>query len=159
MNKFFTFMRESSTARFFIPVGLILIIFGAFMFVINTKNQNYVKIEATVSNVELTQEAYTDVDGNHVDATYNATVRYNVDGKEYISTLDNVSKYNIGDKMTIYYNPQDPSQITQTKSLILPIIIMIGGVAALTGGIVSFVNAVKRQQKMKEQERNWENGK
>ena len=28
MNKFLTFMRESSTARFFMPAGLVLIIIG-----------------------------------------------------------------------------------------------------------------------------------
>ena len=60
MNKLFTFMRESSTARFFIPLGLILIVFGIFMFIINTKNQNYIETSATVENVEVAQEEYTD---------------------------------------------------------------------------------------------------
>ena len=43
MNKLFTFMRESQTARFLIPVGLILTIFGIVMLVINIKNQNFDK--------------------------------------------------------------------------------------------------------------------
>ena len=157
MNKFLTFLRESSTARFFIPAGIILIAFGVFMFVINTKNQDYIKVESTVSNVKLVQEEYFDTDGNRVEATYDVIVKYTVDGKEYDGTLDNVSKYNIGDKVTIYYNPKDPSQITQTKSLILPIVIIILGVSSLTGGIVSAVNAVKRHKQMKEQERSWVN--
>lgn len=159
MNKIFTFMRESSTARFLIPFGLILIIFGVIMFVINTKNQDYIKTIATISNVELIEETHSDIDGNQVEATYSVTLKYNVDGEEYSSTLDNVSKYNIGDKMTIYYNPDDPVQITQTKSLILPIVIMIGGVVSFTGGIVSAVNMVNKNKKMKEQERSWKNGK
>ena len=157
MNKFLTFLRESSTARFFIPAGIILIAFGVFMFVINTKNQDYIKVESTVSNVKLVQEEYFDTDGNRVEATYDVIVKYTVDGKEYDGTLDNVSKYNIGDKVTIYYNPKDPSQITQTKSLILPIVIIILGVSSVTGGIVSAVNAVKRHKQMKEQERSWVN--
>lgn len=155
MNKVFTFMRESSIARFFIPFGLILIIFGVIMFVINNQNQDYIKIESIVSNVELIQDEYTDNDGNQVEATYDVTIKYTVDGKEYESTLENVSKYNVGDKIVIYYNPKDPSQITQTKSLILPIIIIFGGIAALTGGIVSAVNAVEKHKKMKAQERSW----
>ena len=35
MNKVFTFLRESQTARFFIPFGIILIAFGVFMFIVN----------------------------------------------------------------------------------------------------------------------------
>ena len=60
--------------------------------------------------------------------------------------------------MTIYYNPADPNEITQTKSLIVPIIIIAVGIAALVGGILSAVNAVKKYGKMKEQEKEWTNG-
>ena len=157
MNKLFTFMRESQTARFLIPVGLILTIFGIVVFVISLNNQNYVKIEATVTNVEETQETNVDDDGTNTTTVYNATVNYTVGGKEYTQTLDNVSKCKIGDKMDIYYNPKDPNQITQTKSLILPIVIIVVGIAAFAGGIISAVNAVKRHKKMKEQERSWAN--
>ena len=157
MNKMFTFMRESQVARFFIPVGLILIICGIVVFVITLKNQNYIKIEATVANVSETQESYVDSDETNITTVYNVTLNYIVDGKEYIQTLDNVSKCKVGDKMIIYYNPNDPNQITQSKSIILPIAMIIGGVASLTGGIISVVNVVKRHNKMKEQERSWVN--
>ena len=157
MNKMFTFMRESQTARFFIPAGLILIIFGIVVFVISLNNQNYVKIEATVTNVEETQETNVDDDETNTTTVYNATVNYTVGGKEYTQTLDNVSKCKIGDKMDIYYNPKDPNQITQSKSLILPIVIIVVGIAAFAGGIISAANAVKRHKKMKEQERSWAN--
>ena len=157
MNKLATFFRESITARFFIPAGLILIIFGIVVFVISLNNQNYVKIEATVTNVEETQETNVDDDGTNTTTVYNATVNYTVGGKEYTQTLDNVSKCKIGDKMDIYYNPKDPNQITQSKSLILPIVIIVAGIASLTGGIISAVNAVKRHKKMNEQERKWAN--
>lgn len=157
MNKLITFMRESSMARFLIPAGLILVIFGIFMLVINLKNQNYIKTDSIVTDVKKTQEAYIDSDGNQVEAEYSATIQYTVDDKDYTDTLDNVGKYNIGDKIEIYYNPSDPSQITQTKSIILPIVLIVGGIASLTGGIISAVNAVKRHKKMKEQERSWAN--
>ena len=64
-----------------------------------------------------------------------------------------MSEYKEGEKMKIYYNPSDPSQITQTKSLLIPMIMIAGGIAALAGGIVSSVNAIKRAQKMKKQEK------
>ena len=84
---------------------------------------------------------------------------YTVDGKEYRTDLDGVSKYEVGDKMTIYYDPADPLQVTMTTSLLVPILIMAGGIAMLAGGIVSAVNAVKRYNKMKAQEEEWANGK
>ena len=157
MNKMFSFMRESSTARFLIPVGVILIVFGAFMFFIDSKNQNYIKIEATIIDVEEKEDIITDEDGNHTTTIYNVTLSYTVDGKEYTGTLENVSKHKVLDKMSIYYNPTNPNQITQTKSLILPLGIVIAGIISLVGGILSAVNAVKRHQKMKEQERSWKN--
>ena len=157
MNKLFTFMRESSTARFFIPAGIMLIIFGVIMFVINNKNQNYIGIEAVVSKVELLQEEYIDTDGNRVEPTYNANVKYTVDGKEYDEKLENVSKYNVGDKMTIYYNPNNPEEITGSKSIIIPIVMIIAGIASTVGGTISAINAVKKHKKMKEQERSWAN--
>ena len=157
MNKIASFMRESSAARFLLPVGIILIIFGVVMLIINTKNQNYIKIEATVTDVREEQETNTDADGTTTTTIYNVTVNYTVDGKEYTGDLDNVSKQKVGDKIDIYYNPKDPNQITQTKSLILPIAIIVAGIASLTGGIISAVNAVKRHKKMKDQERSWAN--
>ena len=158
MNKLFSFMRESSVARFLLPVGLILIIFGGIMFVINSKNQDYIKIEATVIDVKEEQETTTDEEGtNTTNTIYNVTINYTVDGQEYMQTLDNVSKHKVGDKMDIYYNPKDPNQITQTKSLILPIALIVAGFASLIGGIISVVNAIKRHKKMNEQERKWAN--
>ncbi len=159
MNGVATFFRESRVARFFIPAGLILIAFGIAVFIINTKNSDYIKAESIVSKVQLAQEAYLDTDGNLVEATYDITVKYTVDGKEYEAELSGLSKREVGDKMTIYYNPSDSSQITQTKSLILPIAIILSGIASLIGGIISAINAMKRHKKMKDQERSWENGK
>ena len=156
MNKSATFMRESGPARALIPLGLILIIFGIIAFTINNKNQNYIQIESTVTNVVVAEEGYTDSDGNYVETTYNVTVKYNVDGKDYEATLDNVGKYKNGDKVKIYYNPKDPNQVTMTKSLLLPILLIIGGVVAFILGIISTVNAVKKHNNMKNQEKKWE---
>ena len=59
--------------------------------------------------------------------------------------------------MTIYYNPEDPSLITQTKSLIIPLIMGIAGIASSVFGIISGIGAVRRYQKMKDQEKEWAN--
>ena len=158
MNKLATFFRESSTARFFIPLGIVLIVFGAIMFIINKDNQNYIKTEAVVSKTELVEESYIDQNGDTVEATYKVYVKYTVDGKKYDEELGELSGYKENQKITIYYNPEDPSKITQTKSLILPIVFVIGGLISLVCGIISGLNAIKKYKKMKEQERGWSNG-
>ena len=155
MNNLATFFRESRTARFFIPAGLILFVFGIAVFVINSKNQDYVEVESTVSKVELYEEAYTDADGNYIEAQYNLIVEYTVNDKEYEAEINGQSKYEVGDKLIIYYNPGDPSQITQSKSVILPLVIIALGIASLVAGVLSAVNAIKRHKKMKEQEKGW----
>ena len=156
MNKIIAFFRESSTARFFVPMGIVLIVFGIAMFIINTKNEDYIKTEAVISKSELVEPEHIDMDGNTVEATYKVYVKYTVDGKGYDEELGELSgEYKTGEKMTIYYNPDDPSQITQTKSKIIPVVIASLGCASLVGGIVSGVNAFKRNKKMKEQEKGW----
>ena len=114
--------------------------------------------ESTVTKVELEQDSYTDGDGNVVEATYVVTVQYTVDGKTYESELNGLPKYKEGKTMTIYYDPEDPRNITQTKSLVIPLIIIAAGLAMLVGGILSAANAVKRYKRMKEQEEEWGNG-
>lgn len=160
MSKIATLLRESGSARFLIPVGIMLVIFGTLMFYINAQNQDYVKATATVTRAVLAEEAYTDADGNRVEATYDVDITYIADGGMYAQTLTGMSECKAGDKLTIYYDPSDPSRITQTKSLIIPLIMIVGGAAALVGGIGSGKNALKRYKKMKEQEKGWtENGK
>lgn len=158
MNKIITVIRESRVARFLIPAGLMLIVFGIIFFIAVNRSKDYIKTEATVTKVELEQEAYTDGNGDRVEATYTVSVKYTADGKEYESELGGLSEYKVGDKMTVYYNPADPAQITQINNPVIPLIIIAAGIAALAGGIISSINAVKRMKKMKDQEKEWANG-
>ena len=159
MNKIAAILRESGLARFLIPAGIMLIVGGIIFFGANRKNQDYIQTTSTVTKVTLEEEAHTDANGNRVEATYLVTVKYTVDGKEYEAELGGQSERKVGDSMKIYYNPADPNMVTQTKSLIIPLVIIAAGAAALAGGTVSAVNAVKRYNKMKEQEKEWANGK
>lgn len=157
MNKIIMFFRESITARFFIPLGIILIVFGVIIFGINKENQNYIKTNAIVSRMDLVRESYIDENHNEVEATYNVYVKYNVDGKEYEEELGELSGYKENQEITIYYNPDDPVKITQTKSLVLPIVMILFGFVSFVGGIISGLNAIKRIKKMNDQEREWNN--
>ena len=157
MNKIIMFFRESITARFFMPLGIILIVFGVIIFGINKENQNYIKTNAIVSRMDLVRESYIDENHNEVEATYNVYVKYSVDGKEYEEELGELSGYKENQEITIYYNPDDPVKITQTKSLVLPIVMILFGFVSFVGGIISGLNAIKKIKKMSDQEREWNN--
>ena len=157
MNKIVTFFRESSLARFLIPVGIIFIVFGIIVFNINISNKDYIETEAIVSNVILVQEAYVDDNDNFVEGNYKIYVKYTVDNKVYEEFFDGLPEYKVGDKMTIYYNPSDPSQITQTKSMILPLVMLIGGIVVCIGGIISGIFDFKKYNRIKNQKEDWKN--
>ena len=159
MNKIITIIRESALARFLIPAGIILIVFGVVFFGASKQNQHYKETEAQVISVVLEEAVSTDTNGNRTEATYLLNLKYTVDGKEYETDLSGMSKREVGDRIAIYYDPADPSRITQTKSLIIPLIIIAAGIAAVVGGIVSTVNVIRRYNKMKAQEREWAHGK
>ena len=157
MNKIITIIRESAPARFLIPAGVILIVFGVVFFGASKRNQHYQETEARVTGVVLEEAASTDATGNRTEATYLLSLKYTVDGKEYEADLSGMSKREVGDRITIYYDPADPNQITQTKSLIIPLVIIAAGIGACVAGIVSGVNAIRRYNNMKAQEREWTN--
>ena len=159
MNSIATFFRESRIARFLIPLGIILIVFSIFMFITDNHNKNYIEIEATVSKVELTREATTDVDGNHEEAMYNIYVKYNVNDFEYDNLLGEMYKQKVGDKIKIVYNPDNPNEISQPGSMILNICLLAGGIISLVAGIISAINAIKRHKKMKSEEEAFASGK
>ena len=159
MNRIITIIRESATARFLIPVGVILIVFGVLFFGASKRDQGYKETKAQVTAAVLEEAASTDATGNRAEATYLLSLRYTVDGKAYEADLSGMSRREVGDSVTIYYDPADPSRITQIKSLIMPLVIIAVGIGACVAGIVSGVNAIRRYQNMKAQEREWAHGK
>ena len=158
MNKIITIIRESALARFLIPAGIILIVFGVVFFGASKRNQHYKQTSAQVTSVTLEEAASTDVNGNRTEATYTLGIRYTVDGKEYENDLSGMSKREEGDRIAIYYDPDDPNMITQTKSLIIPLVIIAAGIGAVVAGIVSGVNVIRRYNRMKAQAREWSHG-
>ena len=159
MNSVATFFRESSAGRFFIPLGIICIVMSIFMFVMGNEHKDYIKTQAVVSKMELVEEATTDAEGNDVEATYKVYVKYTVDGKDYEEELGELSGYEKGDKLDIVYNPKDPTQISQPSSVIFTICLLVGGIAAIIGGVLSSIAAIKKHKAMKAQEEGWKNGK
>ena len=161
MNKFATFFRESMVARFFIPAGILLIVFGALLFVVGNNIKNYLPATATVTSSELAGLGYNDYDGTYHEPMYRTFVTYTTaEGTEYTVDYGETYGYEIGHQLAIVYNPDDPTQISSPPSIVLNICLIVAGVASLIGGIISGVHAIQRHRKMKKQEEEWaKNGK
>lgn len=159
LNKMATFFRESYWARFLLPVGLILMIFSIFVFIAVNNTKDFIKTEAEVSKIELFEPAFMETDGTLHEATYTIYVKYVVNEINYESEFGIfLEGYNIGDKVTICYNANNPNEISQPNSVLLPIILLTAGIGTFICGIISIIIAVKKHKILKEQEKEWTNG-
>lgn len=121
------------------------------------QTKTFKKVEATVTNMVLVTEEHTEGDQT-VDATYDVTVQYTVDGTTYEESYGEHSGLEVGDKIQIVYNPDNPKEIAQPITIVVPVIMAILGLASLGGGIVSIVMAINKKKRLEEQEESWSHG-
>lgn len=144
-SKFVRIMRNSGPARFFIPVGLILIIFGVIM--LGFRSGNYEETAGKVT--EVTEDIAVDEDNKTV---YNVRFTYEVDGKSYNGSFDGLGqKYAVGDPIQVFYDPSDPGKVTNAKipDFIWPVAIAVGA-AAVIFGVFRTVQAFKKSKELDE---------
>ena len=143
-NKFARLMRNTGTARFLIPAGIILIIFGIIL--LGFKTDNYVETVGKVTKVEQ----YIDHNGENTQTVYDVDFEYIVDGKQYNGSFSGLGKaYNAGEDIKVFYDPEKPENITNAKGagIIGPIAIGLGALAAV-GGVLSAVKAFKKSREL-----------
>lgn len=157
MKNLIYWIRETSTGRFFIPLGIILLVMSFLFYQMMDQTKSFKKVEATVTNMVLVTEEHTEGDQT-VDATYDVTVQYTVDGTTYEESYGEHSGLEVGDKIQIVYNPDNPKEIAQPITIVVPVIMAILGLAALGGGIVSIVMAINKKKRLEEQEESWSHG-
>ena len=142
-SKFAQIMRNSGPARFFVPVGIILIVVGIIL--AGMKTDNYLKTTGTVTEVREGM-----IEDNK--QLYDADVTYTVNGKTY--TLELVDRYEgdkVGDTVDVYYNPENPEQSTNAKvGSVLPIVMIGAGALATVAGIFLTVKAFKKSKSLNE---------
>ena len=146
-NKFARLMRNTGPARFLIPAGLISIIFGIILLCFKT--DNYMETVGKVTNVRQ----YIDNTGEETQTLYDVSFNYTVDGKQYSGSFDGLgSAGNVGDEIKVFYDPDDPEHITNTKAggIIAPIAIVLGA-AAIVGGVLTAVKAFRKDKQLDEQ--------
>lgn len=144
-NKFARFMRNTGPARFFIPMGLILIVAGILLMVFSAGD--YVETTATVKTVE--EVVVTSEETNQTE--YEIKFDYEVGGKTYHGSFQLTKEYKVGDEMTIYYDSSNPEKITNTKNGNLIGIIMIGvGAVAIVAGVFMTIKAFQKSKALDE---------
>lgn len=142
-NKFARLMRNTGPARFFIPVGIVLIIFGIILLSFNTGK--YVETTGKIINVI---ENPVEADENQ---TYDLTIRYTVDGKDYETTFSLGGSFNAGDDIKVFYDPDNPTHTTNSKTGNLFAFGALGvGAAALIFGVYKTVMAFKKSKTLDE---------
>lgn len=140
-NKFARFMRNTGPARFFVPVGIILIIVGIIMLGIHTDDY----IETTGKITDVTECVRYEDENQQYDVSFTFTA----DGKQYESTFYNLGgSYHVGDDIAVFYNPEDPEQVSNSRMGFMAPIIIIVGAAALIFGIYSTVKAFKKSKEL-----------
>ena len=154
MNKVFSFFRATATARFLIPAGIMMTIFGCILFSFSMESKDWKKTEAIVTKTELAQAEH-DENGEHQDETYNTYIKYDVENETYEVLLGELSGYHEGDTIQVIYNPSNPETVSQPVGTLMPFAFVGAGILAIIGGIVSLVFAYKKNEALKEQEKEW----
>lgn len=115
----------------FLIVGIVFTSVTIILASINAHiKSKYTTVEATIVGIE---EHY----GNQ-DKTL-TFVEYSVDGQEYENSMNIYSSFwSVGDKITVYYNPENPNQIKSEIPVILSIIFGAIGICFIIVGIIFF---------------------
>ena len=142
LNKYAKVMRNSGPARFFVPLGLILIIFGVIL--LGMKTGGYVRTTGIVTAVT------PGVPDDNNDPTYDVEFTYTAeDGKHTGSFSGLGGDYKEGDAIDVFYNPENPSQITNTKAgnFLGPVLLVVGALA-IGFGVLKTVQAFRKSREL-----------
>lgn len=148
-NKLARFFKATGAMRFFIPIGVILIVMGILMRA-NAPKQQYGETTGVVKQVD----AYTELDADqHEETLYDVTFTYTVDGKDYENTFSGLTKAPaVGEKIPVYYDPDAPEHVSNTKHTGVIALAMIGlGAAAIVLSVLSGVKAFRKNRELDEQ--------
>lgn len=123
------------------PIGLIFLLIGLFLLIVSFIINSHVN-EKTKDYVEIKAEIYEIKTSNNMDNDGTFWVKYTVNGEEYTANTNSyLSSKRIGDKITISYDPNNPSEINYNLKISTIIFYVVGGLCALIGLIILIINS------------------
>lgn len=141
MAKLIALVRNSPILRFLLPMGIFILIFGI-VFTVTTPKE-YAETVGTFTRAE----EYTELDGDNIRHTYyEGYFTYSVDGKAYEGSFPGYSDPPaVGEKLTVYYDPANPSSVSNSANTGMIGMILIGvGALLLAGSVFLGVKALRQ---------------
>ena len=134
--------RNSAPARFFVPFGIILIIFGCIL--LNFKTDKYVK---TVGRITSVVED-TDEKGNQIS---DVNFTYETDGRQYNGTFEGLTgQFAEGGSVDVYYDPKEPANTAAGRTgRFEPLLFIAAGVLLAVFGIWRSAAAFRKSADLK----------
>ena len=142
-GRLFEKTRSWSKLLFFIPFTIALFAFAVFLSPFLTKN--YVKGEGIITNVEKRTEYDSD---NVARTVYDTAFTYTIDGKGYDQTYSLSEQKAVGEKITFYYDPQDPQKTTNSMNNAWLWLVFLG--LGTVSAIFTVYTAVKDRKRRKQ---------
>ena len=138
-NRIARFMRNSGPARALVPAGIILLVFGLIMLCMNT------------GSYELTTGRITSVDPGS-DKKYDVSFTYTVNGTTYEGSFDDIpGEFTVGGPIDVYYNPEKPGNISNSKGGAFGgLLFILAGIAVAGYGIMRSGQAFRKSRELDE---------
>ncbi len=146
-NKLARFFKTTGMLRFFLPIGILLIVMGILMLSMTPKSYG----ETTGIITDAVEYIDTDSEGRS-DTYYEAVFTYTVDGVQYENSFSGYAeKPEIGKEIPVFYDPDNPESVSNSKNTGVISVIMIAlGVAAAAFGVLSTVRRVRKNRELDE---------
>lgn len=125
----------------FLLIGIVFTgILGIFMAININIKKNYVPADATI----------VDFVRNHSGDNTLTVVKYFVDGQEYESSLNSYSSnWSVGDRVNVYYNPENPDETKMEIPVIMMIVFPSFGIVFIAVGLFLCLKEKKLKRKKK----------
>ncbi len=133
-------MKQQKNGTTFLLIGILLILFalGAFFYYRNFQES---ALEASAEIISIQE------DHSGEDVVYRATVRFETAaGDAIVTQLDHgSSSLELGDRLTVLYDPEDPSTIrTESSGLVVPLVSGAFGAVFVLLGAASILKRKKQ---------------
>ncbi|MBO5376098.1 MAG: DUF3592 domain-containing protein [Bacilli bacterium] len=132
-------------------LGILFLVIGigcvvGFVFTKNSNDDFMKKAVETSAEIVRIKEKYDSLDEDY---EYTVYVEFDVDGLTYEGILNEYhSGMREGDKVTIYYDPQDPENFRSGSDFLVFIPLIVGVIFAIVGSFL-LIFAIKKSKKIK----------